>query len=173
MSLASTPILTVVKEAVLGTVGSVRTVPAGTFQYGKHSGLNDDELARRALGLPIFDVELHTAQREPTTTGIFSNFGIYSVALTVSIAYYLSSEVLEDARETARATALDHADLIIQALTFPGNLRQTSAAVSTRLVSACLESDGGAIVVREDPDNNLLVMSLDFIGRVSVTQAAA
>jgi len=173
MSLASVPILSAVKEIILGESGAVRIVAPGTFQYGKHFGLNDDELARKALVLPIFDVNIQTASPSPTTTGVFSSFRVYVVRLTVSVAYWLSSEVLDDSRELARATALDDADRILQALTYPGNLAQTSAAVETNLVSACLQSDGGAAITREDPDQNLLITTMTFSGLVKVVQAVA
>lgn len=172
MSLATTPILTAVKEAILGTIGATRTVTAGTFQYGKHLGMNDDELGERAAVLPVFDVELTDAQRAPSTTGLLGTFAVYELGVRVSVAYHLSAEVLDDARETARATALDHADVIMQALTFPRNLRQTSALVATGLCSGSLQSRGGARITREDPDNNLLLLELDFAALVSVTQAA-
>ena len=173
MTLAATPILTAVKEVLLGTLGTTRTITAGAFQYGKHGGLNDEELARKAFVKPIVDVQFLAAERSPTTTGIYSSFGIYELALQVSVAYYLSAEPLDSSRETARALALDDGDKIIQALTYPGNVRQTSAAVSTGLVSGLLQSTGGVRVSREDTDVNLLITEMDFIGRAQVTQAVA
>jgi len=172
MSLSTTPVLTAVKEVLLGSTGATRTVPANTFQYGKHGGLTDTELAERAIVKPVFDVELLRAGRSPTTTGIFTTWGLYELSLRVTVAYHLSDEALDDAREIARALALDDADKILQALTYPGNVRQTSAGAATLLISGCLQSTSGIGIWREDLNNHLLITEMSFLGRMRVAQAA-
>jgi hypothetical protein len=172
VSLATAPILRAIREVCEGTIGTLRTVPAGRVAYGMHSGLAEDELARSSFVTPLFDVVPGELRAASSTTGLVGSFGIKELDITVTLAYTLPQEVLADDREAMRATVYDDMDVIAQALTSPRppNLAQTLAAVPTNLVGGALRFEN-ARIQSEDPDNNLITAELRFLARVKVSQA--
>jgi hypothetical protein len=56
----------------------------------------------------------------------------------MTIYHHLPSPIEETDRDTARATILYNADMVIQALGYPGNLTRTNSANATNIVSGML-----------------------------------
>lgn len=161
-------ILTAIDAVLLGTSGSVRTVPAGTFSRRAYDGL-DITLAARALEKPRFEVELVSIERTGAVGPRTASIVVEAIELLVRFVWATEHELDDNARRATRAEALEKVQLARQALEWPGNL----PSASTGLISSCLTTRGVAKVIRESWRQRLYVVELGFRGLVSDTQAVA
>lgn len=174
MSKAS--ILRAIDEVLTGTIGSVRTVTAGTTRAGAWEGISDEKLAADALVKTRFEViplgEGDTGEIAPNT----ANLAIDSITVRIRIAFLVevtTGELDDAARRVARAAIWD---LVVQcrdALTYAGNLTQDSTAVATDLVGHALIPVGETVFDREDWAKRILVASFVMKGSINRTRAVA
>lgn len=165
-----------IREVIRGELGSVRTVPVGEWiegvpaQLGMHGGLDGDTARRlRAEGRRLFDVEVAPARR---TGAVGSSAASHSLlAITTRIVLWLpitlvAETVSADHRYAARADALEQAQVIREAIEWPGNLLATADGTPTGIVSGRLGEAQTPRIVREDWSRGLYEIELRFSGYV-------
>lgn len=128
------------KGVMTGTLGSVRTVPRGMFEYGNFDGAPDTANQAQALTAEHrFDVKVDNFRANGSTP--CSNLGPSKHAridVTVDIWTRLHSTVQDDERDAQRAKISTNAELAIQALTRPNNLTVDEHGLPTGIVSGLL-----------------------------------
>lgn len=146
MSLAATAILTAIREVVEDATGSVRTIADGRFEPGTYSDQARAAASVLALGNARAEVTISGLRRAPESPPVGGSFALYGLDVEVTVVrnFGVAAEVDTDTRVAIRAAALLDADLLQQALGWPGNLTQTSAAVATGLVSGLLRYEGSS-----------------------------
>lgn len=174
MALAMTPIRTAIREVLEGTIGSVRTVPVGTFSRGAQDGRSVTSRQAQTLINPRYDVRLDRMTQHPATpVGAIGSYRLDELAVTVLIAWKLSSTILDDQRDAVRNDVMDALDTAWQALARPGNLDQTAGAVSTNIISGCLIGLEAMEIIEENWDEHQLAAQISATCIVKVTQAVA
>jgi hypothetical protein len=133
-------ILRRIREVLEEAAGTLRVIPSTRFLGDIPDGLSDEEETRRALEKPRIAAALVDVTRSAASPPVTGNFIIYDVTLDVRIIRTLTTleQISDDDDETLRALAFEDADVVRQALEYPGNLTQTSAAVATDLASGML-----------------------------------
>lgn len=174
MTISMTNIVTAVEELIEGTIGSVRTISAGDFQADTYyQGQDDDAKAVATLVKKSFDVVPNGQERTDATLSERHSLVIIRVFIRLLVAYRTNAQVVAAQRKAVRNLAHEDAESIRQALSYPGNLTQTSGAAATNLISGLLQKDGPLQVVREDWDANLYETQHDYIGLVQCTMATS
>ena len=168
MTLAAAAILTAIEEVCLGTIGSVETVTAGTVERGAYQPVDDDRIAAAARTKPRFEVEWK-GERDTGLVPRMSSHASYEIKLLVRLVYPTDFELQPDERRAQRAAGAVTANKIRNALTRPGNLTQTSAAVATELASGCLKKAETA-VVREDFKRRVWIAEIACTALVCTTR---
>lgn len=135
----SAAILTAIREVLEDGAGSLRTISA-RFAGQLPAGAREDTELAKALVKPRVEasiVGIGIAKETPPITG---NFRVYDLEVEVRCVRIIRpiEQVDDDTRVATQALAADDADVIAQALGYPGNLTQTAAAAATDLVSGCL-----------------------------------
>ena len=142
MALSTAAIQTAVVSVLDGTWTGVRDVGSGTLQI-------DNATATKGLSLvtPTFDVVIDSIEQHPASDlSVSSDRSIVLIGLTATVNYALPATIISADRLAIQATMANHADLIVQALTFPGNLDDDGAGtpVPTGIVSGMLGGPNGA-----------------------------
>lgn len=169
MTIATLAILTAVEECCLGTIGSVETVTAGTVLRGAYQPIDDDRTAAAAMIKPRFEVEWKSTRDTGLVPRMSSHVGL-EIKLLVRVVYSTSFEIDDDLRRAIRATGAATVEAIRNALTRPGNLTQTAAAVATGLTSGCLKKAEFSGVVREDFKRRMWIAEVACTGLVCTTR---
>lgn len=170
-------IRTAIRERLLGTLTTgARDVTVGRLLGEASHGLDDAERKRRSLSTPRFDISFINSEKHPNGPPITFSVGLVKISIKVLATYSLPAEVLTDlARDQAVSVAETDADIIRQALTWPGCLTSTSASVATGIVSGCLTWLRSEVVREEwgqasTTGSGLLEVEHNFEATVQVTQ---
>ena len=141
-TVATDAILTAVREVIEDGAGSVRTIASGDYLVGQVGARSVPGLAHDALISPRADIALTVTGRNGASPPITGSVQLLDVSIVVRLVRSLSAHVVmdHDARQAVRALAARDADVLAQALTWPGNLAQTAAGAPTGLVSGCLRT---------------------------------
>ena len=166
----NTAVLTAIEEVCLGTIGTVRTIPAASILRGVYAGIADLTLAENVRAKGRFEAELLGHERTGAVAPEAGNVHVYGVDVRVQLAMTMESEVEADQRRATRAAALDFAEAVRRALRWPGNLTSTAAAVATGAVSGCFVKLGPSRVTREDWKARIFRM--EMVGRFLVKDTA-
>lgn len=165
-------VMPAVEACCLGTIGSVRTVPAATIQRDAYGAMADFTLAQRVRVKTRFEVELVSMTRTGYVGPVSGDRAIVEVALRVVLAFTTETEVDADARRDVRSDAMRVGELVRLALTWPGNLT-TVDAVATGIVSGCLRKCGPFRVTREDWPNRTFRLEAEGIALVEQAQVVS
>jgi hypothetical protein len=143
MALATAAIQTSIRNVLDGTFTGIRDITVGTFKVGSPS-----EEAAKALALtaPAYEIEIGGQQEHPATPlSNSASIAIEMLPITIAITYALPTVAEVSARYAIQATIANNANLLVQALTFPGNLADDGAGtpVATGIVSGMLMGEGG------------------------------
>jgi hypothetical protein len=173
--LAAAAILTRVREVVEDAAGSVRIVTADTYRAGAHEAQGADAASTEALVKPRAEVRFTSIEPHGARPPIQGSFTLYAIELEVTVTRNLGTQhmILSDVRTALRAVAAEDSSRIEQALQWPGNLTQTTAAVDTGLVSGMLRhvsSDVGDLE-SVDGQNGRIVTVHTFSGVAHVVTA--
>lgn len=176
-------IRTALIELMQGQLGAVRVLTPGVFQFGVFEG--QPIAAQQAQSMDSryrhrFDVIVNSAKpHKASPISAKANYRIEARAVTVRISTHLASSADQTARIAARDQLEQDCSDAIGVLSYPGNLRATSAAVVTDITSGMLvgAEDGQGIprweVVAEDWKRQLLVSRILGIAIVNVSQAVS
>jgi len=148
-------IRTAIDELLVGTIGTTRKVTAGTVSQGH-------ERAWEGLSLigPRYDLFFGALVNHPSTPlSALANYRVVNLPVTITLYFHFPSAATEDNRNTVRANIYSVCDMIIQALGMPNNLRQTSAALATGIVSGML-TNLQTTTPREDWDKQIAIVDV-------------
>ncbi len=170
-------ILTAIREICDSGTGNIRTIAAARFQGGAYRGQSPGSEALYSLAAPTFRTAITGQRRHPDSPPITSTLGLYEIDVQIEVirTLELRHKLTDSIRDDAKALAANDADVLAQALSWPGNLTQTSGADPTGLVSgylAYISSDGGDIILSDDI-NGRIVSTHNFTGIVQVTLAVS
>jgi hypothetical protein len=166
----------VIREALEGSVGSIRTVTANTVRSGIHEGASDEAKALRALETkPRFDIQVSPLRRIGQPLMEWASVGIMEFDVDILVAYHLKTlaDVNQTVKEAVRVTVLNDAETIRQALSMPANLTNTSTPTATKIVSGCLRQGAPPEISREDFEEHVLELSMSFVGMLNLTLATS
>ncbi len=182
MSYASAAIRTSIKELLQGSIGTTRTVSSGKFRYGVFEGQPLGAQQAKAINTSYtsrFDIKLRQmVDHGATPMSIKSSFSVARFSIEIPIVTTLRSTAQETERDTDLALVASDCDVAIQALCYPGNLTQTSAAVATGIVSGLMVGPEGTgrphwESVEEDWENHLLRSRISGSVSVVISQAVS
>lgn len=139
-------ILTRVREVLEDARGTLRTISSGTLKGSLPPGLETNEEARRAItalaagvGVPT-EARITAIRRSPASPPVLGNLALYDFDLEVrQVLPGSSREKLDDDwRDAISGVAATYADIVAQALEYPGNLTATQAGGATGIISGKL-----------------------------------
>lgn len=146
-SYSPTVIRSAIKSLLLGELGSIRTVPIGTLQYGTFEGQAAGAVRARANDPGFgsrFDVKVGSQRMHPATPiSAKASTKLTTVPITVDITTRFRAAAAETERDTQRAAADSTAMLALQALQYPGNLAADTLGNATGIVSGMLLGPDG------------------------------
>lgn len=134
------------REVLEDARGTLRTIASGTYLGKLPPGLDVNEEARRALavitngsGAPT-EARVVNVKRSAASPPVIGNIALYDIEVEVRQVWPFHSlnKLDDDQRDVTQGLAAAAADIIAQALTYPGNLTTTHAGASTGLVSGML-----------------------------------
>lgn len=166
-------VLQAAEEVLAGTIGSVRTVPAGIVGKGAWDGATDEKVGADALVKVMADVRLMDVERTGAIAPETCDLSVDKVTLRFRLAFSAPDELNDELRRAARAVCWTLVEVAQDALAWPGNLTQTSEPRATNLIGAALTRSGPARVVREDPAKRIFVAEFQMTGLVQRTRAVA
>lgn len=136
------------REVIESSAGTLRTTDTLEFVGGLAPGLDGNEESRRAMRAEASDgfeevlVESRvlSVKRSAASPPVIGNLALYDIEVEVRAVYPINTKALltDATRDKVAGYAARHADTLSQALGYPGNLTQTTAGVSTGLVSGLL-----------------------------------
>lgn len=153
--LQTTALVTRLREVMEDSWGAARQIPTDRFTGSLPEGLSDEEQMRRAFGAPRIRADLSVLGRSRYSPPILGNFIIYDVRFSiVTLRTVARVEQIDDASNDAiMALAYADADVLRQALEYPGNLSTTQAGAATDLVSGMLCHESSSIGVPDRVDD--------------------
>jgi hypothetical protein len=134
------------REVLQDARGSLRTIASGTYLGNLPPGLEANEEARRALatltsgaGVPT-ESRVVSVKRSSASPPVLGNLALYDIEVEVRQVFpFVTLTKLDDTtRDAVQGLAASSADIIAQALSFPGNLLTKQNGASTGLVSGML-----------------------------------
>lgn len=147
MAYSPAVIRSAIKSLLLGDIGSVRKLAAGTFAYGTFDGQAAQATRARALNVTYahrFDVKVGNQKMHGATPiSAKSSYRLSTVPVTIDITTKLKAATLEAERDEQRALAESNSQLALQALEYPGNLAVDAHAAPTGIVSGILVGEDG------------------------------
>lgn len=144
-----------IREVVEQSAGTLRPVPAGRFGGELPEGLNDESAMAKAASVPRVESSITSIEPSSSSPPVLGDLRIYEVQVTVKVVRVLSAlEQVSDAdRDELHALAAQDADVLSQALGFPGNLSRTAAGVETEIVSGLLVYRSSSVLVKKPTDD--------------------
>jgi hypothetical protein len=163
------------REVLEAAAGTLRTITAATYGGNLAEELTPDVQAVRSLALPQIEALITDIERSPSSPPTLSNVALYKLAVRVKVTRRLTAaaQLVGATRDLAKSAAARDADVLNQALGFPGNLRATNAAAQTGLVSGLLTHEKSTITVRPTDDDGTAVIDTDhrFTGTIQSSPA--
>lgn len=167
---------TAIREVLEDGTGSVRTISSGRFGGGLYGGQDRRTRAFRALDKPAVETTIAGLRRHSASPPRIGSVGLLELDIDVRIVRHatVESKLDDDVRDALKALAIEDADLVRQALEYPGNLTSTAASVATGIVSGCLTySDSDVEVDFTDDASAQIATTHRFTGIVKITQATS
>jgi hypothetical protein len=159
-------IQTALSELLAGTIGNTRVITAGTISAATEGALPGLTLSSTTADV-IFGAITQNAQNPFQING---NFRIVDLPIDIELTKHLGSEIEFTARNTVRTDLIALADTVLQAISYPGNLRLTSVGDDTGII-------GGALVrtqisaFAEDWQRHTISATVSGVAIVRVSQS--
>lgn len=152
-----------VREVLQSAAGNLRTITLGTFSGDMPEGLTDMEAARRSAIVARVEARMTGMSRSASAPTTLSNVAQYDVEMRVRVTRVLdrTAEIDDATRDAAKAAAMRDADVLAQALGYPGNLSTTAAGTATGIISGLLTYRDSASSVRGPVDDGAGVIETD------------
>ena len=166
MTVISTAALQVRLREVLETgFGSTRTITAGTYGGNLPEEFSAQGDSVRSVAKPQAEALIEAVRRSPSSPSSMSNVALYEIDVRVRVVRRLTADqqVNSTTRDTVKAAAAADADVLVQALTWPGNLTQTQAGTATGLRSGMLAYRSSETVVRPAVDDGASIIETNHL----------
>ena len=149
------PMLRRIREVVEDSAGTLRQVPSARFLGEMPEGLDPESAMAKAIDRPRIEAMITSITPSDSTPPTLSNLRLYDVEVKVKIVRVVTPlEQVSDAdRDALMGLAAQDADVVAQALGFPGNLTTTTAGTSTDIVSGLLLHRATSVLVRKAIDD--------------------
>ena len=165
-------ILTAIRDVIEDGAGSRRTIDSARFDGNFYASLARDEQSRRALVTTRAETDIVSVELSEHTPKQPCNVYLYRVGVEVSVVRHLnnSHRLIDATRDDTKALSAMDADVLRQALSYPGNLTTDSGGNATGLVSGRLiyESSETGIVEIEDNESGRVITTHMFMADVKV-----
>jgi hypothetical protein len=94
---------------------------------------------------------------------VIGNLALYDLELRVRVVRTIdrTMQINDTMRDAAKALAFQDADVLAQALGFPGNLSTTAAATATGIISGLFTYRGSSSSVRGPVDDGASIIETD------------
>lgn len=163
------------REVLQSAAGSLRTISAGTYIGGFPEGDGDMENAQAAVEGARIEARVMSVSRSPASPPIIGNVSLYQMRVRVRVQRLLSrdTQVDDTVRDGVKALAFRDADVLCQALGFPGNLSTTTAGTATGIVSGLLSYVDSSSDVRGPIDDGASIIETDHNFTCTVRGAPA
>jgi len=148
--LAASAIQTRLREVLEDARGTLRTIAVGTFLGSAPEGESDMDRARAAVEGATAEALITSVKRNASSPPMLSNVAFYDLTVRVRVTRIVTrtAQIDDSARDAIKAMAFRDADVLRQALGFPGNLTATHAGTATGIVSGLLSYSDSAAAVR-------------------------
>ena len=169
--------MTRIREVLEDGAGSVRAITANTYAGGLSSVTNANALGIRSMIKPRVESRIIEMRPHPASPPIGGSLVLRSVTVDVRIvrAFTGRHELNDATRDALHAVASTDADVVAQALTWPGNLTATAAAAPTGLVSGCLRYASSSLgtVEADGASDGRIVTTHRFTGIAQIAAATS
>jgi hypothetical protein len=158
-----------------GLFPNVRQPAPGAYEPGAHEAQSERERSMRAVVVPRVEARITSIEKHPAAPSWGGDKYLMQVGVEVRVVrhFALHESVSVETREDMRGAAARDADIVRQALTWPGALVEDAAGTPTGLVSRCLTHDSsevGEIETTSGDMNGTLTTTHELEGVVLVTQ---
>ncbi len=139
-TIQSAAIFTRIREVIESSAGALRTVPSARFLGDLQEGMDVTEEMRRALEKPRVHVSLVGMARNEASPPLNGNISILDLNFEIRVVRTFTTleQISDSSADALMALTLTDADILRQALEYPGNLTQTAAAAATDIVSGLM-----------------------------------
>lgn len=153
------------REVLEAGFGSVRTITADTYGGNLPEEFSAQGDSVRAVAKPQTEALVEAIRRSPSSPSSMSNVALYEIDVRVRVVRRLTADqqVNATARDLVKAAAAGDADVVVQALTWPGNLTQTQAGTATGLRSGMLAYRESQTVVKPAVDDGASIVETNHL----------
>lgn len=174
----TTAIQTRLREVLDGGAGTLRTIDSGRFDgTGHYSGQSIEAQGIRSLVKPLIEAEIVSVGRHPDSPPAMHSDALREVEVEIRVIRHaeLTDKLTASTRDALKGLAAQDADVVAQALTFPGNLTSTAAGTATGLLTGLMMYTGRSTINLElgSESSARVVSTHKFRGIVRVVQAVA
>lgn len=161
--LAAGPIQTRIRQVLEQAAGSLRTITAGTYLGDFPEGEDDMGSARAVVTGARVEARVTSVKRSPSSPPVVGNLALYELEVRVRVQRLIdrTAQINDTLRDTAKALSFQDADVLAQALGFPGNLSTTTAGTATGIVSGLLSYVDSSVDVRGPLDDGASIIETD------------
>ena len=156
-----------IREVVEQSAGALRAVPVGRFLGDLPQGLDDESAMARAISTPRVESSITSVTPSSSSPPVLGDLRIYEVQVSVKVLRVVTPlEQVSDAdRDELQALAAQDADVLSQALGFPGNLTQTADGTLTEIVSGLLVYRSSSVLVGKRTDDGAQTITTTHVFR--------
>lgn len=143
-------VLTRIREVIEDSRGILRTTPAARFTGDLPEGLEEVEEARRGVIGPRVGANIVGLAPSAAAPPVMGNVMLTDVDIDVSVVRTVTplEQLDDDSSDALRALAAIDAEVLRQALGYPGNLTTTQAGTATGIVSGLLRWTKSRVVLK-------------------------
>jgi len=144
-----------IRQVVEDSVGVLRTVPVSRFGGEVPEGLDPESMMARAIDRPRVEAMITSITPSDASPPVLGHLRLYDVEVRVKVVRVVTPlEQVSDAdRDALMSLASEDADVLSQALGFPGNLTATTTGTATDIVSGLLLHRATSVLVRKAIDD--------------------
>lgn len=152
-----------VREVLQSAKGSLRAITAGTYLGEFPEGESDMDGARATVVGARVEAKMLSMKRSPSSPPVIGNLALYEIEWRVRVQRLLdrTSQIDDNVRDAVKALAFQDADVLAQALGFPGNLTTTTAGTATGIVSGLLSYVDSSSDIRGPVDDGASIIETD------------
>jgi surface protein len=156
-----------IREVVEQSAGALRAVPVGRFLGDLPQGLDDESAMARAVSTPRVESSITSVTPSSSSPPVLGDLRIYEVQVSVKVLRVVTPlEQVSDAdRDELQALAAQDADVLSQALGFPGNLARTAGGGDTEIVSGLLVYRSTSVLVGKRTDDGAQTITTTHVFR--------
>jgi len=165
-------ILTRIREVLEQAAGSLRVIPTDTYHGGLWGDLSADEQSRRATWRPLTEARITSIEPHGARCSVTSNVGLLALEVEVLVTRHVGPEHMaqDTIRDFTSGAAATDADVVTQALGYPGAMDRATTGVVGGLLSY-VSSETAIELATSDGSPGRLITTIIFGAVVQTAQA--